>query len=95
MRQLLRDVITIIPQLNHDERIQLTKMLSSIADTKKVCDIVETIQDTNPHCPHCGSTKIYKHGIRSYSQRYRCCSCKKTFNSLNKISLAKLRKKEQ
>ena len=37
MRQLLQNVITIIPQLNHDERIQITKVLSSIADIKKVC----------------------------------------------------------
>jgi len=95
MRQILQNAITIVPQLNHDERIQLTKVLSSIADIKKVCDVVETIQDTNPHCPHCGSTKIYKHGIRSYLQRYRCGSCKRTFNSLTKTPLARLRKKEQ
>ena len=35
MRQLLQNAVTIIPQLNYDERIQITKVLSSIADIKK------------------------------------------------------------
>ena len=94
MRQILQYAITIVPQLNHDERRQLRMALSSIDDIKKVCDTIETIQDTTPHCPHCGCTKIYRHGVRSNLQRYRCCSCKKTFNSLTKTPLARLRKKK-
>ena len=29
------------------------------------------------HCPHCGTTSIYKWGTRSKLQRYKCRECNK------------------
>lgn len=94
MRSILEKILTNIPKLNHSERSKLSSALSSIDDFKKVCDLVETVQESKPHCPHCSSNTIVKYGIRSGLQRYRCKSCSKTFNSLTNTPLAHLRKKE-
>ncbi len=59
-----------------------------------MCDLIETDQEANPHCPHCSFPEIVKHGIRNGLQRYRCKSCSRTFNSLTNTPLAHLRKKE-
>jgi transposase-like protein len=32
------------------------------------------------HCPHCGGTKIHRHGTFSGRQRYRCVGCRRTFS---------------
>ncbi len=95
MRTLLQTALATIPHLTHSERTELCTALSSIDNTQRACDLIEKDQDDHPHCPHCGKTKIYKHGVRSNLQRYRCNSCGKTFNSLTATPLARLRKKEQ
>jgi len=38
---------------------------------------------------------LYKWGIRSKLQRYKCQECNKTFNALSKTPLARLRHKER
>ncbi len=75
MRAILVHILHNVPKLNHPERNQLSFALSSIDDYAKVCDIVESVQDTSPRCPHCSGEDIVKHGIRSGLQRYRCKSC--------------------
>ncbi len=44
-------------------------------------------------CPHCNSKHFQRWGKRSDLQRYRCKSCKKTFNSLTGTPLARLKRK--
>ncbi len=44
-------------------------------------------------CPHCKSSNFQRWGKRSDLQRYRCKSCKKTFNSLTGTPLARLKRK--
>ncbi len=44
-------------------------------------------------CPHCESKYFQRWGKRSDLQRYRCKSCKKTFNSLTGTPLARLKRK--
>ncbi len=44
-------------------------------------------------CPHCKSTAFQRWGKRSDLQRYRCKSCKKTYNSLTGTPLARLKRK--
>ncbi len=95
MRYLLKTMLNGIPHLSHNERIELHSALSALDNTQKACDVIEKSQDENRQCPHCGGYKVYKHGIRSNLQRYRCNSCHKTFNSLTGTPLAHLRKKEQ
>ena len=47
-----------------------------------------------PICPHCQSTAAGKWGAASGLRRYRCKSCKATFNALTGTPLAQLHKKE-
>jgi transposase-like protein len=94
MRSILHHILSTIPKLNHSERSKVSSALSSIDDFDKVCDLVETIQESLPHCPYCSHEEILKHGVRSGLQRFRCKSCHRTFNSLTNTPLARLRKKE-
>ena len=84
---------------------ELLKSLSSLtfAQSKQVqehiihqCKIesLEDIIGKVDSCPHCHSSELYKWGVRSNLQRYRCKSCHKTFNALSATSLARLRYKE-
>ena len=59
---------------------------------KKVSNILETPLDELV-CPHCNSIKFIKWGKRNDLQRYKCKLCQKTFNSLTKTPLARLRRK--
>lgn len=41
-------------------------------------------------CPRCGCADLYRHGLVSGLQRYRCKECHKTFNALTGTPLAYL-----
>ena len=88
------DIISIIPKLDHDDRVRLQKALNHIDDLEKVCDTIESLQEIQRHCPYCHSSNVHRHGSFSGLQRYKCMNCSKTFNSLTGTPLARLRKKE-
>jgi transposase-like protein len=46
-------------------------------------------------CPHCAERDIVAWGRANGLARYRCKSCRRTFNALTKTPMARLRKKEQ
>jgi transposase-like protein len=46
-------------------------------------------------CPHCGSDNVAHWGTAHGFPRYRCGSCRRTFNILTKTPLARLRNKER
>jgi transposase-like protein len=46
-------------------------------------------------CPHCNSHEVAPWGSASAMPRYRCKSCKRTFNGLTKTPLARLRHKDK
>ena len=59
---------------------------------KKIANILETpINDIS--CAYCKSCRIIRWGKRNDLQRYKCKNCNKTFNSLTKTPLARLRRK--
>ncbi len=93
MKHSISDFLSKIEKLSHSEINQLKKTLDGLDDNKKVHEMIESIQDTR-HCPYCDGKEIYKHGQSSGLQRYRCLSCKRTFNSLTETPLANMRKKE-
>jgi len=84
--RLLSQVNTLTPTQSKQLQNQLNQKCS-----------IKTLEDTTgevSHCPHCGTTSVYKWGYRSGFQRYKCKECHKTFNALNKTPLARLRHKE-
>jgi len=48
-----------------------------------------------PPCPHCRSDDVAHWGAAHGFPRYRCGSCRRTFNILTKTPLARLRNKER
>ena len=46
-------------------------------------------------CPHCENRDVVRWGHASDLPRYRCKSCKRTFNALTKTPLANLRMKDK
>ncbi len=94
MKPFVNTFIKKVPTLNHFERKEVQNALSAMDDHKQVCELIEEQFDSQPRCPYCQTEKIYKHGMRSGLQRYRCTHCSKTFNALTATPLARLKKKE-
>jgi transposase-like protein len=44
-------------------------------------------------CPHCGDREMVRNGSADGLQRYKCRSCRRTFNALTGTPLARLRQK--
>lgn len=85
-----------IPLLTLRQRDQLRKRLDEQDGQQQVTAVIESKSSTqNRCCPRCQGTTIYLHGTVSGLQRYRCQTCKRTFNALTGTSLARLRKKEK
>ncbi len=71
---------------------ELKEEIENIDSIKYVARILETpYRDVN--CPHCDSNNFIRWGKRNDLQRYKCKSCKSTFNSLTGTPLAQLHKK--
>jgi transposase-like protein len=88
-------LISEINQLDHHQRSVLTTTLAQLSDEPLVSELIETAFDTKGICPYCTHTESYRHGSASGLQRYRCKSCKKTFNALTGTPLAHLRYKSK
>jgi transposase-like protein len=84
-----------VNELDHHQRKRLIETLSKQGDETQVIDIIESSFDGKKACPHCHGVKLYRFGVVSGLQRYRCRNCKKTFNALTKSPLARLRNKRQ
>lgn len=87
--KLLRDNIQSLPTGQFRE---LKEAIEAVESIKFVSKILETPKE-DTICPHCDSKNLLRWGKVSDMQRYRCKRCKKTFNSLTKTPLARLRKK--
>jgi len=56
---------------------------------------VSMAESRQPPCPHCLSDDVTHWGAAHGLPRYRCGSCRRTFNILTKTPLARLRNKER
>jgi transposase-like protein len=84
-----------VSELDHHQRKRLMDTLSKQSDETQVIEVIESSFDSKKSCPHCHSVKLYRFGVVSGLQRYRCRDCQKTFNALTKTPLARLRNKRQ
>jgi transposase-like protein len=60
-----------------------------------VVGLIEVEFAKAPACGHCGSETFNKWGVATGMRRYRCTSCKRTFNALTGTPLAHLQKREK
>jgi len=84
-----------LEKLTPHQRSLLVDRLHRIEHVQAVSTLVESRVLTTPLCPKCGHDHIARWGSASGLQRYRCASCRATFNALTGTPLARLRHKEK
>ena len=87
--------VTSIDQLTFAQKKRLLISLKQNICVSESIEIIEETFEKSQSCPHCSSEKIQRWGTASDLQRYRCNTCKKTFNALKKSPLARLRHKDK
>lgn len=83
-----------VGSLTQKQKTQLSEALAATKVEPSTAQLVNREFSSDPVCPSCAGKSIYKWGIVSGLQRYRCKDCKRTFNALTGTPLAHLRKKE-
>jgi transposase-like protein len=84
-----------VDQLTPRQRQLLAHSLNKIQGVEVVKQLIESKVVEAPACPQCGHEKVARWGSASGLQRYRCTSCKSTFNALTGTPLARLRHKDK
>ena len=78
--------------LSYSEQTELLeKLKQNVSESKPILNHVKSVKE----CPHCNSTKIYKHGkYKNGGTRFHCQDCKKSYNELTGTSIHCVKKKE-
>ena len=84
-----------LEKLTPRQRTLLVDCLHKIEHVHAVSTLIESRVLSTPSCPQCGHDQIARWGWASGLQRYRCSSCRATFNALTGTPLARLRHKEK
>ncbi|MBB3223235.1 IS1595 family transposase [Pseudoduganella umbonata] len=68
------------------------RALFESASTLTTClELIEKFGRPCDRCPHCAAIRIHRHGSTGGLQRYRCLTCRRTFNALTGTPFAFLR----
>lgn len=86
-------VLEQLQRLSRRQLVQLREALNRFSRADEVIELIEARTEGHPKCAHCDTTRVYRHGIVDGLQRYRCLSCRRTFNALTGTPLAHLRLK--
>src|SRR3954451_1448338 len=84
-----------VVDLTAEQRQELDAVLTGRDGEAEVVAAIEACVRDDRQCPHCGTDSAVKRGIANGLRRYRCKSCKKSFNALTGTPLARLRLKER
>lgn len=82
-------------RMSRGQRDKLREQLQRGACGDKGVGLIEQSLAGQPVCPHCAGAETYRWGKSCGLQRYRCRSCKHTFNALTGTPLAGLRHKDK
>ena len=82
-----------LPLLNGPQRGQVLDMLHPAAGLDQVVALIAHTRAPGRCCPSCGNERCHRHGFANDLQRFRCCTCGRTFNDLSGTPLARLRHK--
>jgi len=82
-----------LPALNQPQRLQVLDALRPAAGLHQVLALIAQYRSAGRRCPHCQCEHWHRHGHANDLQRYRCSSCRRTFNDLTGTPLARLRMK--
>src|SRR4051794_33305117 len=86
-------LLHLVERLSDEQRTALGRALASAAGEPEAVRLIERAFAAASRCPHCGAARLQRWGHASGLRRYRCATCRKTFNALTGTSLARLRKK--
>jgi len=80
-----------LPALNQPQRLRVLDALRPAAGLHQVLALIGLCRSAGRRCPHCQCERWHRHGHANDLQRYRCFSCRRTFNDLTGTPLARLR----
>src|SRR3982751_5501002 len=86
-------LLRLVERLGGEQRTALGRALASALGEPEAVRLIEQALAAAPPCPPCAATALRAGGHPSGLRRYRCTTCRKTFNALTGTSLARLRKK--
>ena len=86
-------LLGLVERLSGEQRAALGRALASAPGEPEAVRLIEQAFAAAPRCPHCGAAGLQRWGRASGLRRYRCATCRRTFNALTGTSLARLRKK--
>ncbi|WP_229420558.1 IS1595 family transposase [Pseudoduganella albidiflava] len=81
-------------QLSEDQVALLQRFVASVEQPGQCLRLIEEAAG-KPPCPHCGCEKSHRCGQASGLQRYRCVTCRRSFNALTGTPLARLRLRDK
>lgn len=86
------DQVRVLPR---EQLAQLLEVGLALIHRPDAAAVIETARAPVLRCPRCAGHKLYRDGSASGLQRFRCCACGRTFNSLTGTPLAHLRLKNK
>jgi transposase-like protein len=90
------DFSSLVRQLEELSVQQLVKLAAIVAERARLGQTaadIETQASPSQTCPGCGGGSAVRWGTTSGIQRWRCKTCKKTWNATSGMAVAKVRKK--
>jgi transposase-like protein len=89
------DVLARMAQMSSQQREIVVKTILAADDLTTIIAALESEAERSRRCPHCQADGAWRRGTVSGLARYRCRSCRKTYNALTGSPLAHLRMKDQ
>lgn len=83
--------VRLLDTLSSRQMSKVGKLLERRSAQAQTATVLEKAAAANLECPRCRSKKYYGHGEAHRLHRFRCRDCSKTFNSLTRTPLARLR----
>ena len=89
-RELVMDAVELkrllisVTRLTSGQKAELLAALNAGGHGEEVRAILESRLIETPACPHCDGAWIVRNGSASGLQRYKCHTCRRTFNTLSK-----------
>jgi transposase-like protein len=87
-------IIRRVSRLSQEQRSELAQILQGKSEPPQQSLVARVVNARVPKqstCPRCQSNQVIRWGRKDELQRYRCRSCKRTFNSLTMTPLARLK----
>jgi transposase-like protein len=92
--QELQAWLDILPRLHPEQRGQLRRKLQAVDSRDEVHMVLQQRCAAGPICPHCQGTDAVRNGHADGLQRFRCKTCRRSFNALTGTPLARLRQRD-